>query len=166
VPPEGGGNGFAVPPGIADAVLPNPLFSLLPSAVPDEGNQWINMSYGPLSLFNMSVSSGSTGYGVLLGNYSIKTGSPAVNHGTLAGAPNHDIFGTRRPQGAGIDIGAVELVQPGLLGGTPPPIDPLALGGPSAGGLLGLFQVVAPQLPVVTPAQPLTPAQTRPAVIR
>ncbi|MFM0228918.1 choice-of-anchor Q domain-containing protein [Paraburkholderia sediminicola] len=141
VPPEGGGNGFAVPPGVADAVLPNPLFSLLPSAVPDEGNQWINMSYGPLSLFNMSISSGGTGYGVLLGNYSITSASPAINHGTSAGAPNHDIFGTSRPQGAGYDIGAVEFVQPGLFSGLP--IDPLALGSQS-GGLFGLLQGLVP----------------------
>jgi hypothetical protein len=113
VPPEGGGNGFAVPPGIADTVLPNPLFSLLPSATPDEGNQWINMSYGPLSLFNATITTGSTGYGVPLGNYAIKTGSPAINAATPAGAPNHDFFGTTRPQGGGVDIGAVELPRTG-----------------------------------------------------
>jgi hypothetical protein len=113
VPPEGGGNGFAVPPGIADTVLPNPLFSLLPSATPDEGNQWINMSYGQLSLFNATITTGSTGYGVPLGNYAINAGSPAINAATPAGAPNHDFFGTRRPQGGGIDIGAVELPRTG-----------------------------------------------------
>ncbi|WP_233805051.1 choice-of-anchor Q domain-containing protein [Paraburkholderia sp. HP33-1] len=120
-PPEAGGIGFTVPPGIADTVLPNPLFSLLPSATPDEGNQWINMSYGPLSLFNMTITSGSTGYGVPLGNYSIRQGSPAVNTGTAAGAPNHDFFGTPRPQGGGYDIGAVELPSTqfaGNVGGT------------------------------------------------
>lgn len=110
VPPEGGGVGFAVPPGIADAVLPNPLFGLMPTATPDEGNQWINMSYGPLSLFNASISSGSPGYGVPLGNYAITSGSPAINTATDAGAPNHDFFGTVRPQGGKFDIGAVEFV--------------------------------------------------------
>ncbi|ALL70996.1 signal peptide protein (plasmid) [Paraburkholderia caribensis MBA4] len=127
VPPEGGGNGFAVPPGIADTVLPNPLFGLLPSATPDEGNQWINMSYGPLSLFNMTVSSGSTNYGVPLGNYSIKTGSPAVNAGTNTGAPNHDFFGTQRPQSGSYDIGAVELPRTGLFAGGNLPFAPGAL---------------------------------------
>jgi hypothetical protein len=106
VPPEGGGNGFAVPPGIADTVLPNPLFGLLPSATPDEGNQWINMSYGPLSL---------------------KTGSPAVNAGTNAGAPNHDFFGTQRPQSGSYDIGAVELPRTGLFAGGNLPFAPGAL---------------------------------------
>ncbi|KWB80279.1 hypothetical protein WL40_29360 [Burkholderia ubonensis] len=136
VPPEGGGNGFAVPPGISDTILPNPLFSLLPSAVPDEGNQWINMSYGPLSLFNMSITSGSAGYGVLLGNYSLRPGSPAINTGTQAGAPDHDFFGTRRPQQGMYDIGAVEFLPTGIVGGLP--IDPLALGKVPTGAVGGL----------------------------
>ncbi|MGF6729199.1 hypothetical protein OKW50_001280 [Paraburkholderia youngii] len=117
VPPEGGGNGFAVPPGIADTVLPNPLFSLLPSATPDEGNNWINMSYGPLSLFNATIPSGTAGYGVPLGNYAIQSNSPAVNAATAIGAPNHDFFGTARPQNGGVDIGAVELPRTGGLAG-------------------------------------------------
>ncbi|WP_211462945.1 Ig-like domain-containing protein [Collimonas silvisoli] len=109
VPPEGGGNGYAVPPGIADAVLPNPLFTLMPAATPDEGNQWINMFYGPLSLSNTTVASGAPGYGAPLGNYSIAAGSPAINTATGVNAPPYDIFGTRRPQAGGYDIGAVEL---------------------------------------------------------
>ncbi|MFC5475521.1 choice-of-anchor D domain-containing protein [Paraherbaspirillum soli] len=110
VPPEGGGIGFAVPPGISDAVLPNPLFGLMPSATPDEGNQWINMTYGPLSLSNSSIASGGAGYGMPLGNYAIASGSPAINHATATNAPNHDIFGTTRPQAGSYDIGAVEFV--------------------------------------------------------
>jgi len=109
-PPEAGGNGISVPPGIADAVIPNPLFSLLPSATPDEGNQWINMSYGPLSLVNAALTAGSNGYGVPLGNYGIQAGSPAINAASPTGAPQYDFFGTLRPQGGGVDIGAVEYV--------------------------------------------------------
>jgi len=108
VPPEAGGSGIAVPPGIADAVIPNPMFNLLPSATPDEGNQWINMSYGPLSLVNAAVPAGSTGYNVPLGNYAITQGSPAQNGGTATGAPEHDFFGNPRG-GSGYDIGAVQL---------------------------------------------------------
>ena len=52
VPPENGGMGYNVPPGMADATLPNPIFSLTPGATVDEGNNWINMSWGPLSLTN------------------------------------------------------------------------------------------------------------------
>jgi hypothetical protein len=65
------------------------------------------MSYGPLSLLNPA---GTT----ILGNYSINTGSVAVDHGLGTGAPTHDFFGNPRPRGAGVDIGAVEL--PGAAG--------------------------------------------------
>ncbi len=103
VPPENGGLGYDVPPGIADATLPNPVFNLTPAATVDEGNNWVNMSYGPLSLINPLS-------GALLGNYSIATGSPAFNAAVSAGV-THDFFGTTRPQGGGFDIGAVELVS-------------------------------------------------------
>jgi hypothetical protein len=116
VPAESAGNpasgafaGFAVPPGISDTVLPNPLFFLQPSATPDEGNQWINMNYGPLSLSNPSIALGSAGYGVPLGDYSITGSSVAINNATASGAPNHDFFGAPRPLGGGFDIGAVEF---------------------------------------------------------
>ncbi|KVO36319.1 Ig-like domain-containing protein [Burkholderia ubonensis] len=158
VPPEAGGNGFAVPPGIADAVLPNPLFGLMPTATPDEGNQWINMSYGPLSLFNEALLPGQTGYNVMMGNYSIKSTSPAIGAATGAGAPNHDIFGTPRPQFGRYDIGAVEFVQSGSR------IDPLALGGQPSGlglGLPGLIQQVLTPAAGLIPATP-TPPQVNP----
>ncbi|RQH05468.1 choice-of-anchor Q domain-containing protein [Paraburkholderia dinghuensis] len=115
VPPEAKNPfaGYAVPPGIADTVLPNPMFSLQPSATPDEGNNWINMSYGPLSLSNATITVGSAGYGTPLGNYAIQSTSPAVNAGTATGAPRYDFFGTTRPQGARVDIGAVELPSTG-----------------------------------------------------
>src|SRR5882762_522713 len=101
VPPENGGFGFDVPPGISDATLPNPVFNLTPAATVDEGNNWVNMAYGPLTLSNLS--------GATLGNYSIAPGSPAINAASATGAPNHDFFGTTRPQGGAFDIGAVEL---------------------------------------------------------
>ena len=44
---DAGAYGFGVPPGIADAVTPNPVFSLTPSATVDEGNNWINVQLGP-----------------------------------------------------------------------------------------------------------------------
>jgi len=109
VPPENGGMGYNVPPGMADATLPNPVFSLTASATVDEGNNWVNMSYGPLSLANPT---GTT----TLGNYSIN-GGPAVNAGAAPGAPTHDFFGNSRPQGGGFDIGAVEMAGGGGGGG-------------------------------------------------
>jgi hypothetical protein len=105
VPPESLTNpvGYGVPPGISDATLPNPVFNLTPGATVDEGNNWINMTYGPLSLANPA---GTT----TLGNYSIAAGSSAINVASASNAPNHDFFGNPRPQGGAFDIGAVELV--------------------------------------------------------
>jgi hypothetical protein len=106
VPPENGGLGYQVPPGISDATMPNPRFNLTAAATVDEGNNWVNMVYGPLSLFNLSSTTPSTSP---LGNYSIGAASPAVDTASASGAPNHDFFGNPRPQGAGFDIGAVEF---------------------------------------------------------
>src|SRR2546429_2742784 len=78
------------------------VFNLIPAATVDEGNNWVNMSYGPLTLSNPT---GTT----TLGNYSIASGSPAINNASATGAPNHDFFGTTRPQGGAFDIGAVEF---------------------------------------------------------
>ena len=47
VPPELGTMGYQVPPGISDATVPNPIFSLTPAATVDEGNNWINYQLGP-----------------------------------------------------------------------------------------------------------------------
>jgi hypothetical protein len=118
-----------VPPGIADAIVPNPVFSLTPTATVDEGNNWINMSWGPLSILN-SVSSTSTS-NVFLGNYSLQSSSSAINaiscSSTSGGvctetlpagssgvttitAPAADFFGNKRPDGGTkIDVGAVEV---------------------------------------------------------
>ena len=41
-PPEAGGMGYKVPPGISDATVPNPIFNLTPAATVDEGNNWVN----------------------------------------------------------------------------------------------------------------------------
>jgi len=53
--------GYFVPPGIADATTPNPLFSLTPAATVDEGNNWINLTYGPLSMYGPNRPGGSDG---------------------------------------------------------------------------------------------------------
>jgi hypothetical protein len=140
VPPEctvadgcGGLHGFGVPPGIPDSIAGAPLFSLVPSATVDEGNNWINVSWGPLSLTNPSNTGGAYGNyggGLPLGNYSLTPASPAINFIpcasiTAAGCvtaptgglpsltlPNTDFFGHPRPDGrtpARVDAGAVEL---------------------------------------------------------
>jgi hypothetical protein len=125
VPPEctvangcGGLHGFGVPPGIPDSIAGAPLFSLVPSATVDEGNNWINVSWGPLSLTNPAVTGGAYGNyggGPLLGNYALTSTSPAVdvipcsNLGAAsctvaatAGLPSFtlpttDFFGNKRP---------------------------------------------------------------------
>jgi hypothetical protein len=138
------------------------VFNLTPAATVDEGNNWVNMAYGPLSLSNAAAYSSPGTLMTALGNYSITTGSPAINKGQAAGAPNHDIFGTPRPQGARYDIGAVEFVQPGLFGRLP--IDPLALGSQPSDPL-GLLQQLVPNpagnvnvnLPSGVPSLPVTP---------
>jgi hypothetical protein len=88
VPPEctasdgcGGPHGFGTPPGIADALTPNPQFSLVPSATVDEGNNWINVSWGPLALSNPAVRATDGNYagGPALGNYALASGSAAVD---------------------------------------------------------------------------------------
>jgi len=127
VPPEctvadgcGGPSGYGVPPGIVDASTPNPVFSLTPSATVDEGNNWINVSWGPLSLSNDAVTGGTAGHyggGLLFGNYA----PTATFDGTPAGIPisvSHpatDFFGNLRPEptetgrNAQFDPGAVEV---------------------------------------------------------
>jgi hypothetical protein len=106
VPPERGSMGYQVPPGIADATVPNPIFNLTPAATVDEGNNWINISWGPLALTKPLT-------GARLGNYALAAGSPAIDAIPTSAAGNYphtDFFGNPRPDSTEnrIDIGAVE----------------------------------------------------------
>ena len=58
----------------------------------DEGNNWINLTYGPLTLYNNAAQSMvATGAGaVTAGAYSIGSASNAVDGGTNSGAPALD----------------------------------------------------------------------------
>ena len=112
-PPEFQSGGFQVPPGISDATIPNPIFSLSPAATVDEGNNWINLGWGPLALTNPVT-------GTTLGNYALAAGSPAIDYipttaPTYSVAPTTDFFGNPRPDIArtSIDVGAVEYLVPG-----------------------------------------------------
>ncbi len=135
VPPEctaangcGGPNGYGVPPGIADALTPNPVFSLTPAATVDEGNNWINVSWGPLALSNDAVTGGASGNyggGPLFANYVLGAGSTAIDYVPLnsttlpATTPNlsTDFFGNPRPDPSvpnKFDVGAVEFQGSGV----------------------------------------------------
>ena len=121
VPPEcsvsagcAGPSGYGVPPGIVDASAPNPVFSLTPSATVDEGNNWINVSWGPLDLSNPTVqgADGNYGGGPLFANYALNVGSPAIDYVPVAQPhPTTDFFGNPRPDPVNtthFDVGAVE----------------------------------------------------------
>ena len=110
-PPEFGASGWFVPAGISDATVPNPIFNLTPVATVDEGNNWINLRWGPLSLIGPA--------GTALGNYALAAGSPIINLIPTATDPNYatlvprtDFFGNPRPDPGNtthIDPGAVEF---------------------------------------------------------
>ena len=110
VPPEAGGLGYNVPPGISDATVPNPIFNLTPAATVDEGNNWINLSWGPLAETNPIT-------GAVLGNYAPATNtSPVVGYvtptnssTTYNAAPLTDFFGNPRKTNNAVDIGAIEF---------------------------------------------------------
>ena len=111
----GGPKGYGVPPGIVDASTPNPVFSLTPSATVDEGNNWINVSWGPLALSDDSLTGGlygNYGGGSLFGNYALNAGSPAIDHvPTSQPYPTTDFFGNPRPDPGSpnvFDVGAIE----------------------------------------------------------
>ena len=111
-PPESGLSGWAVPAGISDATVPNPIFNLTPVATVDEGNNWINLRWGPLSMVS-PVANGATPAGSLLGNYA----PLAANNLVPASVPHAglDFFGNLRPEpgessiSGAIDAGAVEF---------------------------------------------------------
>jgi hypothetical protein len=111
VPPENGGLGYQVPPGISDATVPNPVFNLTPAATVDEGNNWININWGPLAMENPVN-------GSLLGNYGPAAGSPVISYitplnspTTYAAAPARDFYGRLRKTDGAVDVGAVEFVS-------------------------------------------------------
>jgi uncharacterized repeat protein (TIGR01451 family) len=119
IPPEFGGSGYQVPPGTNEGNVPVPIFSLTAGATVDEGNNWINMSWGPLSMTNPQT-------GATLSNYALAAGSPSIDYVTPAStptvngcngagvaycqAPTRDFFGNPRKTAGNplVDVGAVE----------------------------------------------------------
>jgi hypothetical protein len=80
----------------------------------DEGNNWVNVSWGPLSLTNDALAGGPNGNyggGVLFGDYAL-TAIPALTIPTSQPHPPTDFFGHARPETNGdstFDPGAVEF---------------------------------------------------------
>jgi hypothetical protein len=139
-PPEFGASGWAVPPGISDATVPNPIFNLTPVATVDEGNNWINMRWGPLSLLNPVTNT-------QLGNYVLAVNSPAIDY-VPTSEPNYnlvprtDFFGNPRPDPArrnAFDVGAVEYQGVDTTGVA------TVAGGPLAFGSVGVGTTSAAQ---------------------
>jgi len=88
-------------------------------ATVDEGNNWINLRWGPLSMLNPVSSTSTTN--TVLGNYALASGSPAIDHVPAnVSHPSTDYFGNPRPDTNGaptFDIGAVEFQGNGGGGG-------------------------------------------------
>jgi Bacterial Ig domain len=122
IPPEAGKSAwYQVPPGTNEGNVPVPIFSLTAGATVDEGNNWINITWGPLSLVNPNTETNPSTE-TPLGNYGLASGSPAINYitsanssTTYAAAPGDDFYGNARKLDAGVDVGAVEF------GAAPPP---------------------------------------------
>ncbi len=141
VPPENGGHGYLAPPGRSETTGLSTVFvfnNITPAATVDEGNNWINLTYGPLTLFNNAAQSmlAVAPGGVVDGAYSIGSASPAINTGTNSGAPALDYFGQTRALSNSnrADIGAVEF-QAGNVTGALVSVSPspLAFGQVAAG---------------------------------
>ncbi len=108
MPPEFASGGYQVPPGTNEGTVPVPVFSLLPGATVDEGNNWVNMKWGPLAMTSPMAPNGTP-----LGNYAPAAGSPAIDAIPVAQAhPSTDFFGNARPSATNpsrFDVGAVEF---------------------------------------------------------
>ncbi len=72
----------------------------------DEGNNWVNISWGPLAMTNPVTKA-------ILGNYALAAGSPAIDYiPTSVAHPATDFFGNTRPDGGvanRFDVGAIEF---------------------------------------------------------
>jgi hypothetical protein len=118
-----GALGITTPPGVPDN---NPFYqnlTLTPAATVDEGNNWVNMFYGPLTLVNATIARAATVgsttnpsplvYGNPLGNYAPNSATaPMVGQVPASGVPHTttDFYGQSKGGlgGGATDIGAIE----------------------------------------------------------
>jgi hypothetical protein len=105
--------GWQVPPGTNESnALPAAAFTLTAAATVDEGNNWVNLRWGPLSTYVPNAS----GVPVFTFNPSPVSTSPAVDYVPTtstagAAAPSTDFYGNKRPDPAvsnRLDVGAIE----------------------------------------------------------
>jgi len=122
VPPENGGTGYNSPPGASETTGVTSVFvfkGIQPTATVDEGHNWLNLSYGPLTLGKPNATTATAGELLVASAsvatpaaaYSVPASSPAVGSGTSTGAPSSDFFGVSRV-GHAITIGAVQVDPP------------------------------------------------------
>jgi hypothetical protein len=116
-------HGFNAPPGSSETTGLAQVFvfnGIKPTATVDEGHNWLNLTFGPLTLNRATLLTPTdapeqmvavAAFGTTLGAYSIPNTSAARNAGLGAVAPRLDFFGRARyPAGtpsATVDIGAV-----------------------------------------------------------
>ena len=112
--------GYNTPVGASETTTLSQVFAfngIKPTATVDEGQNWLNLVYGPLTLSrpnattstNAEMMLASRSYGTTQGAYSIPAGSVAVSHGTTSGAPAGDFYGNSRT--GHNDIGAVQFTS-------------------------------------------------------
>jgi hypothetical protein len=80
----------------------------------DEGNNWVNIAWGPLTLSNPSIVRAAGTNAAPLGNYGPAANSPVINFVpssavTYAAAPTFDFYGNARKTNNAVDAGAVEF---------------------------------------------------------
>jgi hypothetical protein len=108
---------WGVPPGTNESnALPTPVFSLTAGAVVDEGNNWINLRWGPLSLSvpNADASANAFNFDAKIGKTSGATDKVPSTAPSYADAPSIDFYGNPRKAFSTdpVDIGAVEYQAP------------------------------------------------------
>ncbi len=114
-------NGPRSNPGTPDAgtgpLVPLQQFTMQAAATEDEGGNWIDVRYGPISLSDSSLYAAAGTALPVMGDYHLAPNSLAIDKGTANGASGHDIDLQNRPMGAGFDIGADEFLVSGGGGG-------------------------------------------------
>jgi uncharacterized repeat protein (TIGR01451 family) len=95
-------NGARATPEYPAVINPPTKMNLQVAATADEGNNYVNLRYGPLYLTKPAATK-------TFGDYHIASLSPAIDKGTTLAGVTHDFDGDARPQGPAYDIGADEF---------------------------------------------------------